>query len=66
MRMSKDKEKALFAEWEADYAAGKREDAHPLPRLPSPSEIASETKPGRPEHGDGQAPGPEKAKGRGK
>jgi hypothetical protein len=36
--------KKLFLEWEADYAARREESAHPKPRLPSPSEIARDTR----------------------
>jgi hypothetical protein len=32
--------KSLFAEWEADYAARRAEDARPTPRPPAPGEIA--------------------------
>jgi hypothetical protein len=52
--MTRDEQKKLFAEWEADYAARREELAKPIPRLPSPSEIARDTGPGKAETGNGQ------------
>ena len=48
--------KDLFAEWEADYAARRAEDAKGATRLPSPADDAGQTSaglpPGRPWLGD--------------
>jgi hypothetical protein len=51
--MTRDEQKKLFREWEADYAARRNESAHAMPALPTPGQIAKDlpTDQPAPEHG---------------